>query len=70
MTMYKTNVFGVVNVTNAFLPYMRRQRSGTVVIIGSRSGWSNRFPVCTLSGSVHIQMICACRRAVSNFVHY
>lgn len=46
MKLYKTNVFGVINVTNAFLPYMRQCRNGTVVIIGSRSGWDARFAVC------------------------
>ncbi|KAG1723193.1 uncharacterized protein EDB91DRAFT_182379 [Suillus paluster] len=36
---YRTNVFGVLDVTNAALPYMRERSSGTVVIIGSRSAW-------------------------------
>lgn len=36
---FEMNLFGLVNVTNAFLPYMRDRREGTVVIIGSRSGW-------------------------------
>jgi len=36
---YKVNVFGLVNVTNAFLPYMRARKEGTIVIMGSRSGW-------------------------------
>ncbi|KAG0702629.1 hypothetical protein DFH29DRAFT_999178 [Suillus ampliporus] len=36
---YRTNVFGVLDVTNAALPYMREKRSGTIVIIGSRSAW-------------------------------
>ncbi|KAF8510261.1 hypothetical protein JB92DRAFT_2941317 [Gautieria morchelliformis] len=42
--IYKTNIYGVVNVTNAFLPYMRDRRSGTVVIVGSRSGWYTHYP--------------------------
>ncbi|KAF9235492.1 hypothetical protein BU15DRAFT_77980 [Melanogaster broomeanus] len=36
---YQTNVFGTLDVTNAVLPYMRQQRSGTVVMVGSRSAW-------------------------------
>ncbi|EGN94573.1 hypothetical protein SERLA73DRAFT_188544 [Serpula lacrymans var. lacrymans S7.3] len=39
MQQYKTNVFGVLDVTNAALPYMRKNRSGTIVIVGSRSAW-------------------------------
>ncbi|KAJ7621251.1 hypothetical protein FB45DRAFT_928782 [Roridomyces roridus] len=33
------NYFGVMDVTAAVLPFMRAQKSGTVVIIGSRSAW-------------------------------
>ncbi|KAF8498827.1 hypothetical protein JB92DRAFT_2817265 [Gautieria morchelliformis] len=33
MEMFKTNVYGSINVTNAFLPYMRARRSGTVVFV-------------------------------------
>ncbi|KAG2152432.1 hypothetical protein BD769DRAFT_38932 [Suillus cothurnatus] len=39
LRQFQTNFFGVVNVCNAVLPYMRKKRSGTVVIIGSRSAW-------------------------------
>ncbi|KAL6307085.1 NAD(P)-binding protein [Sparassis latifolia] len=39
LAQFQTNVFGVMNVTNATLPHMRSRRSGTVVIIGSRSVW-------------------------------
>lgn len=37
---YNTNVFGALNVTRAFLPYMRDRKSGTVVFLGSLGGWS------------------------------
>ncbi|KAL4063820.1 hypothetical protein J3A83DRAFT_4361908 [Scleroderma citrinum] len=36
---YRVNVFGTFDVTTAVLPYMRKQKSGTVVCMGSRSGW-------------------------------
>ncbi|KAI0076961.1 NAD-P-binding protein [Panus rudis PR-1116 ss-1] len=44
LTQFQTNVFGVINVTNAVIPQMRERRSGTVVIIGSRSGWNPAMP--------------------------
>ncbi|SJL09004.1 related to ketoreductases [Armillaria ostoyae] len=36
---FETNVFAVVDVTNAVLPHMRAQKEGTIVVIGSRSVW-------------------------------
>lgn len=36
---FNTNLFGAVNVTRAFLPYMRKRTSGTVVFIGSLASW-------------------------------
>lgn len=45
MEQYKTNVFGVINVTNAFLPHMRQRGEGTVIVIGSRSGWKTQSAV-------------------------
>ncbi|PBK66008.1 NAD-P-binding protein [Armillaria solidipes] len=36
---FETNVFAVVDVTNAVLSHMRAQKEGTIVVIGSRSVW-------------------------------
>jgi len=36
---FKTNVFGLLNVTSATLPHLRASKSATVVIIGSRSAY-------------------------------
>ncbi|KAH9921654.1 NAD-P-binding protein [Fomitopsis serialis] len=38
-SVFQTNVFGVLNTTNAVLPQMRSRRTGTVVFLGSRSVW-------------------------------
>jgi NAD(P)-dependent dehydrogenase (short-subunit alcohol dehydrogenase family) len=60
---FQTNLFGVLDVTNAALPYMRESksfetcvyqtltfagRSGTVVMIGSRSAWRPEVKVSSV----------------------
>ncbi|KAI8972819.1 NAD-P-binding protein [Trametes punicea] len=41
---FDVNFFGLVDVTNAVLPHLRAQRSGTVVHMGSRSSWATEIP--------------------------
>lgn len=45
MEQFQVNFFGLINVTNAVLPHMRLQRSGTVVFMGSRLVWQAHGPV-------------------------
>ncbi|KAF8874875.1 hypothetical protein CPB84DRAFT_1829302 [Gymnopilus junonius] len=39
LDQFNTNVFGALNVSRAFLPYMRERKTGTVIFIGSIGGW-------------------------------
>jgi len=51
---FETNVFGVLDVTTATLPYLRQSTDGCVVVVGSRSAWKPELHVCTLNS---IQML-------------
>ena len=48
---FDTNVFGPVRATKALLPHMRARRSGTLVFIGSLSGWYGDPFMSTYSGT-------------------
>ncbi|KAF9461445.1 hypothetical protein BDZ94DRAFT_1167682 [Collybia nuda] len=39
LDQFNTNVFGALNVTRAFLPYMRERKTGTFIFMGSIGGW-------------------------------
>ena len=46
-TVYDTNVFGVVRVTQAFIPYFRKKGSGLFITTGSSAGLMG-FPVSSM----------------------
>ncbi|KAK1221367.1 hypothetical protein PQX77_015836 [Marasmius sp. AFHP31] len=63
---FNTNVFGALNVSRAFLPYMRERKTGTVVFVGSLGGWrdipnaglyaSTKWAVRGLSETLHAEI--------------
>ncbi|KAK1224318.1 hypothetical protein PQX77_012786 [Marasmius sp. AFHP31] len=48
---FQANLFGHIDVTNAVLPGMRERKAGTIVIMGSRSGWKSEIPATALYAS-------------------
>lgn len=56
--MYETNVFGVMGVTRAVLPHMRRQKSGCVINVTSANGYL---------GAPAVSIYCSTKFAVDGF---
>lgn len=54
--MYEVNVFGVMHVSRAFLPYFRKNKSGTILNIASVAG-SNTGPSLGLYSSTKAAVI-------------
>jgi NAD(P)-dependent dehydrogenase (short-subunit alcohol dehydrogenase family) len=64
--IYRTNVFGLINVTRAVLPSMRKQKSGHIINISSIGGYSSypgwgvysstKFAVEGLTESLHDEL--------------
>lgn len=64
--VYRTNVFGLLTVTRAILPYMRQARAGRILNISSIGGYragpgfgvysSTKFAVEGLSESLHAEL--------------
>jgi NAD(P)-dependent dehydrogenase (short-subunit alcohol dehydrogenase family) len=64
--VYRTNVFGLLNVTRAVLPHMRQTRSGRILNISSIGGYrgaagfgvysSTKFAVEGLSEALHAEL--------------
>lgn len=64
--VYRTNVFGLLNVTRALLPSMRQRRSGHIINISSVAGYSayagfgvyssTKFAVEGLSEALHLEL--------------
>ena len=65
-SLFDLNVFGLVNVTRAVVPHMRRAGSGTLVHIGSRSAYegepgvglycASKFAVAGISESLSVEL--------------
>lgn len=66
LAQFQTNVFGLLNVTRAFLPHLRSQRSGVIANISSVGAWrgfpgfglyvSSKWAVSALSESMTAEL--------------
>ena len=64
--LYRTNVFGLLNVTRAILPAMRKQRSGHIINLSSDAGYlagpgwglyaSTKFAIEAISEALHAEL--------------
>ncbi|KIK63499.1 hypothetical protein GYMLUDRAFT_57683 [Collybiopsis luxurians FD-317 M1] len=45
---FQINMFGHIDVNNAVLPSMRARKSGTIVVMGSRSSWRPELPATAI----------------------
>jgi NADP-dependent 3-hydroxy acid dehydrogenase YdfG len=64
--IYRTNVFGLLNVTRAVLPWMREQKAGHIINISSIGGYSSypgwgiysstKFAVEAITESLHAEL--------------
>jgi NAD(P)-dependent dehydrogenase (short-subunit alcohol dehydrogenase family) len=54
---YNTNIYGVARVTRGALPVFRERKAGTIVNIGSRLGFSNKTPTCSLYGATKYALV-------------
>nr|MBC9203940.1 SDR family NAD(P)-dependent oxidoreductase [Paenibacillus sp. PL91] len=50
-SQYETNVFGTMALTQAIIPYMRKQHSGRIINISSVSGYKGVFGAATYASS-------------------
>ncbi|KAF1988940.1 NAD(P)-binding protein [Aulographum hederae CBS 113979] len=51
LAQFDTNVFGTIKVTRAISPHFRQRKAGTLVFIGSLSGWIGHPGVSAYAGS-------------------
>ncbi|MGP3947696.1 SDR family NAD(P)-dependent oxidoreductase [Streptomyces sp. 7N604] len=66
-SLFDLNVFGLINVTRAVLPVMRKQGSGKLVHIGSRAGFegepgvslysASKFAVAGISEALAVELV-------------
>lgn len=69
LAQFDTNVFGSIKVTRAVLPHLRERRSGTMVFIGSLSGWHGHPFVGAYAGSKFALEGTALRPVSVEFLH-